>query len=134
MSTPSIPTYHRVKIAPLDDKGRAEVYVDDIRIKGVTRLATLHEVDSIPEVDMTIHPSVIDTEALSKLHLHVDVEDLRSAIKCIQLELKLNDDFRNGIKSGIDSVLRDYDIDTEPSLDRPDISDALMEVIFGTEE
>lgn len=134
MYTPSIPTYYTVKIKPLDDKGHCEVYINDIRMKGVKRIATLQRVDSLPQVGMTFYPSEVDVEALSKLHLLVDVDDLRSAICCIQLALKLDDDFRNAMKAGIDSVLRDYGINTtEPSLGRPDISDAVMEVVFDAE-
>lgn len=120
-----MPNLHKVNIV-----GSHKIYVDDRRVNGVKRICTTHEAGSLPSVEIEVIPSIVDVETLSDVNLEVSVESLRDAIMCIQLSLKLDDDFRNAIKAGIDSVLRDYR-NAEPDIGLPDESDAIMEVIFN---
>lgn len=112
-----------VKIIPLDDSGHCEVWVDDRKLSGVTGINTYHAVDELPEVDIELSPLRADIETLAELEMHLSVDDIQSAISCIQFNLHLDKDFRDGVISGINDVLNNH---TEG-----DIAEQIMNRVFG---
>ena len=122
---------HRVKVIS-NDYDKEDVYIDDVKIKGVWKISTENTFDCVPSAEIAIYPSLVNLDVLRDVSLKVNVNNLKDAIMCIQLSLKLDDEFRNAMKAGIDSVLRDYR-SREPDFGDKDLSDAIMEVIFDTE-
>lgn len=116
---------HNVKIVSLDDAGHCEIYVDDHKLSGVTGINTYHAVGEVPEVDIELSPLRADISTLAELEMHISIDDIQSAISCIQFNLKLDKDFREAVLYGINNVINNS-TDTEG-----DIAEQIMNRIFG---
>ena len=98
---------HNVIIVPTSNQiGQWKVYVDDHELDGVTSIQTSHSVDELPYVNLVLEPLRADVETLAEVDLQMDITTVQTAISCIQFTIKLDDDFRNGILTGIDDVLQ----------------------------
>lgn len=98
------------------------VLVDGREFHGVKSIDTRHAVDEIPEVEMVVIPSRCNIEMCAELNLRVDVESIGDAISCIQFTIKLDDDFRNGILTGIADVLQN---------EHDNLPEKIMNRVFG---
>lgn len=85
-----------------------EILVDGKPFHGIASIYTSHAVDEIPEVTMTVYPSRCDVETCANLKLMVDINSIRTAIECIQFQMKIDPDFRNGVRKNIEDVLEEH--------------------------
>lgn len=127
---------HRIQIkSPIShDNGLAhtangtEVLVDGKLMHGITSIYTEHSVDSIPEVTMFVYPSVCDVETSAELKLMVDVDSVSTAIQCIQFQMNLDPDFREGVRKNIEDVLEEH---AHKYVKSEKLSEEILNRVFG---
>lgn len=127
---------HRIQIkSPIShDNGVAhtangtEVLVDGKPFHGIKSIYTDHAVDELPRVTMTILPSVCDVETSAELKLMVDVDSVKTAIECIQFQMNLDPDFREGVRKNIEDVLEEH---AHKYVKSEKLSEAILNRVFG---
>lgn len=127
---------HRIQIkSPIShDNGVAhtangtEVLVDGKPFHGIKSIYTDHAVDELPRVTMTILPSVCDVETSAELKLMVDVNSVKTAIECIQFQMNLDPDFREGVRKNIEDVLEEH---AHKYVKSEKLSEEILNRVFG---
>lgn len=89
------------------------VYIGGTEIHGVRSIDYSCSVNEVPTVDLDIIPERCNINVLADLGLSVDIDSLTTAIKCIQFEIRLNEDFRKSLEQSIHSALLDNGIASE---------------------
>lgn len=128
--------FHKIEIKSPDsyDDGRphtvagTKVLVDGKEFHGITSIYTDHSVDSVPEVSMVIHPSAYDVETCAELKLMVDVDSIKTAIECIQFQMKIDPDFRNDVRKNIEDVLEGH---AHKYIKSQKLSEEILNRVFG---
>ena len=108
------------KITPMGTK----VHLDNKEIHGVRAISYDIDAASTGCVELEIIPERCDIDVLADVGITVDIDSLHTAIKCIQLELQLNDDFREATTDSIRSVLYENGISSDG------IAEAILDRIF----
>lgn len=103
------------------------ITADGIDIHGVRSATVEYEANCIPTVTLEIVAEKTDIDALAKLEVALDINDIREAIYCLQLEMKLNNDFKKSVHESAKSVLTESGI-TDPIADA--LADMLIDRIF----
>lgn len=127
---------HKIEIKSPDpyDDGRlhavagTKVLVDGKEFHGITSICTDHSVGSVPEISMVIHPSACDVETCAELNLTVDVDSIKTAIKCIQFQMKIDPDFRNDVRKNIEDVLEEH---AHKYIKSEKLSEEILSRVFG---
>lgn len=127
---------HKIEIKSPDpyDDGRpytaagTKVLVDGKEFHGITSIYTDHSVGSVPEISMVIHPSVCDVETSAELKLTVDVDSIKTAIECIQFQMKIDLDFRNDVRKNIEDVLEEH---AHKYIKSEKLSEEILSRVFG---
>lgn len=127
---------HKIEIKSPDpyDDGRphtvagTKVLVDGKEFHGITSICTDHSAGSVPEISMVIHPSVCDVETCAELNLTVDVDSIKTAIECIQFQMKIDPDFRNDVRKNIEDVLEGH---AHKYIKSERLSEEILNRVFG---
>lgn len=127
---------HKIEIKSPDpyDDGRphtvtgAKILVDGKEFHGITSIYTDHSVGSVPEISMVIHPSVCDVGTCAELNLTVDVDSVKTAIECIQFQMKIDPDFRNDVRKNIEDVLEEH---AHKYIKSEKLSEEILKRVFG---
>lgn len=98
--------YHEVEIKQdrLTPTG-TEIYIDGIKVDGVRSAKYKISAGEVPQITLEIIPKACNIDTLNFVDLTVDVDSLHTAIECIRLELKLNEDFRERLEETVHAVL-----------------------------
>ena len=114
---------HNVIIVPTSNQiGQWKVYVDDHELDGVTSIQTSHSVGELPYVNLVLEPIRANIETLAETDLRMDITTVQTAISCIQFTIRLDEDFRNGILTGIADVLQN---------EQDNLPEKIMNRVFG---
>ena len=105
-----------------------EILVDGKPFYGIVSIYTSHAVDEIPEVTMTVRPSMCNVETCADLKLMVDINSIRTAIECIQFQMKIDPDFRNGVRKNIEDVLEEH---AHKYIKSEKLSEEILNRVFG---
>ena len=103
------------------------VTADDIELHDVRSATVFYEANCVPTVTLDIAAGKTDIDALAQLEVALDINDVREAIYCLQLEMKLNNDFKKSVHASAKSVLTESGI-TDPIADG--LADMLIDRIF----
>ena len=103
------------------------VTADDIELHDVRSATVEYEANCVPIVTLEIAAGKTDIDALAQLEVALDINDVREAIYCLQLEMKLNSDFKKSVHASAKSVLTESGI-TDPIADS--LADMLIDRIF----
>lgn len=120
---------HEINIKHNKDDGVTayHVTVDGKELEGVHSATVEYQAAYVPTVTLEVMPSKTDIDALAKLEVALDINDVREAIYCLQLEMKLNNDFKKSVYESAKSVLTESGI-TDPIADN--LVDMLIDRIF----
>lgn len=110
--------------------GKTEITVDGVIVSGVRSISFDQSYDTIPSVSLELVPSQLNVDALAKLEVALDITDVREAISCLQLEMKLNKEFHDAVIASASSALTECDISKDSVTD---IAAAVVERIFEGE-
>ena len=105
-----------------------KVLVDGKEFHGITTIYTEHSVDCVPEVTMTVCPSALDVETCADLKLMVDVACIKTAIECIQFQMKIDPEFRNDVRKNIEDVLEEH---AHKYVKSEKLSEEILNRVFG---
>lgn len=96
---------NKLKIEPFaPGDWRYKVTVDDVDIKASELWLSMAAAE-VPEAQITVHPRMIDSEAVVDLHLHYEPEDVKTAASLLRFELQVDDDLRRAFIASIKSAL-----------------------------
>lgn len=116
--------FHKIKI------DGTKIYADDKEIRGVCSVQYNVSANEVATVNLEAIPEKCSINDLVDLTLSVEVKNLRTAIKCIQLEMRLNKEFRDAVIASTASALIEHDISGESVTD---IAEAVVERVFEGE-
>lgn len=120
--------FHDIRIRQTKTSGAGtEITVDGKRLNGVSAVHYDVSVDEVPSVDIEVIPRVVNVDALAALGVSINVEDVEAACRCLQLEMRLNSDFREAVVASVGSVLAEKD-------SKPEIAEAIVERVFLGED
>ena len=120
--------YHRIDISQsLTDK--TVITVDGMEIKGVRSIGYDQTYETVPEVTIQLIPSELNIDTLAKLEIAIDIDDVREAVYCLQLEMKLCKELRDAVVASARSALADCSIDNAD-----EIAESVVERIFFGED
>lgn len=105
-----------------------EVLIDGNVFHGIASIYTDHSVDEVPQVTMTVLPSRLDIQTCADLKLMVDVDSIRTAIECIQFQLKIDPEFRDSVREGIEDVLEEH---SHKYIKSEKLSKEILDRVFG---
>lgn len=105
-----------------------KVLVDGKKFQGIKSIYTDHSIDCVPEVTMTVCPSVLDVETCADLNLLVDVDCIKTAIECIQFQMKVDPEFRNDVRKNIEDVLEEH---AHKYIKSEKLSEEILNRVFG---
>lgn len=85
-----------------------EIYINDIGLNHITGIDVNIEPNSLPEVTVSVIPTALNIDLLSKLELKPEISDIYDAIKCIRIYMQLDGELKKAVvasaKSAIDDV------------------------------
>ena len=110
--------------------GKTEITVDGVIVSGVRSISFDQSYDTIPNVSLELIPSQLNVDVLAKLEVALDITDVREAINCLQLEMKLSNEFRDAVIASAESALTEHDISKDSITE---IAAAVVERIFEGE-
>ena len=119
--------FHKIKIDGKTTQHGTKIYADDKEIRGVRSVQYNVSVNEVATVNLEVIPEKCSINDLVDLTLSVEVKNLRTAIKCIQLEMRLNKEFRDAVIASTASALIEHDISEESVTE---IAEAVVERIF----
>lgn len=119
------PEYHDSKAHTANG---TRILVDGKELHGIKSIYTDHAIDEVPQVTMTILPSVCDVETCANLKLMVDVDSVVTAIQCIQFQMSLDPDFREGVRKNIEDVLEEH---AHKYIKSQKLSEGILNRVFG---
>ncbi len=73
--------------------GCAEIFVNGFKLSGVSAFNFDHQVDSVPEVHITLRPLAANISQLADLHLAFDISSLKDAVDALKLYAQIDDGF-----------------------------------------
>lgn len=127
-------SFHNVKIQQDSCAGiGTHVFVDDKEIHGVQRIDYSISVDevAVADVQLKIVPERVDIDVLADIGLEVTVDSTRAAISCLQLWMRLNEEYRNAMyasaRSAIEEVRSSKQADV---LNDYDLAKSIVDTIF----
>lgn len=85
----------------------ADIFVNGFKLDGVTAVDFNHEVAAVPEVIVHLAPMAVNINQLVDLHLAFDLNDVSEAVECIRLYARIDENFRDRVKSSIHDILCD---------------------------
>lgn len=83
----------------------ARVHIDEKEIVGVREIEYHASANEIPIIDISVVPQACDMEVIAETGLTVNIDDVEDALKCIQLEMRLDSEFRKAMIASASSVL-----------------------------
>lgn len=113
--------YHNIII------DQAAITIDGMELKGVRTISFDQSYDTTPEVTVELVPNRLNVGVLAKLGVEIDIGDIRDAANCLQLEMKLNEEFRDAMIASVSSALVEHDIGEESVTE---IAKAVVERVF----
>lgn len=105
-----------------------EILVDGKPFHGITSIYTDHTVGEVPEVTMTILPSRCEVETCAELNLQIDIDTVKTAIQCLQLALRLEDELKGGVIKSVESVLREESV---IGINHAELAEKITDRVFG---
>lgn len=124
--------FHRVEMAQKQVTGTGTVIkIDGREMRGVTSAFYSASVGEIPVVTLNIIPEIANIDDMAEIGLDVDINSVRSAIGCIQMEIRLNTDFAEAIKASIRSVITEVGTKSIPD---DEFAERIMNRVFDTED
>lgn len=105
-----------------------KVLVDGKEFHGITSICTDHTVDCLPEISIVVRPSACDVETCAELKLMVDVDSIKTAIECIQFQMRIDPDFRNDVRKNIEDVLEEH---AHKYIKSEKLSEEILNRVFG---
>lgn len=118
--------YHNI-IIDQSLTGRTAITIDGMELKGVRTIGFDQSYDTTPEVTVELVPNRLNVGVLAKLGVEIDIGDIHDAINCLQLEMKLNEEFRDAMIASVSSALVEHDIHKESVTE---IAEAVVERVF----
>lgn len=112
------------------DVNNYHVHIDGTEINGVRSATADYEAGCLPTVSLELQPSRTELDALAKLNVALDIDDVRDAIFCLQLEMRLDKSFREAVIASATSALIEHDISQESVTE---IATSVVERIFDGE-
>lgn len=112
---------HNVKITPRKGSCVYDVQIDGKDIPGVDAINTHIQSGYLPSVRLGMM-AIPDIEVCAEVSMSMDVDTIQTAIKCIQFNIRLDEDFRNGILTGIADVLQN---------EHDNLPEKIMNRVFG---
>lgn len=120
--------YHHIKINESSMfPGRTKVYVEDKQLNGVTELTYHNSVDEVPYIEISVIPEKCDVDVYAAVGLKYVPRDVKEAVRCIQLEMRLDDDFKDAVRASVLSALSEIDL-TKDNLSKA--ADMIIDRIF----
>lgn len=110
--------------------GKTEITIDGVIVSGVRSISFDQTYDTIPSVSLELIPSQLNVDVLAKLEVALDITDVREAINCLLLEMKLNNEFRDAVIASAESAFTEHDISKDSITE---IAAAVVERIFDGE-
>lgn len=107
--------------------GKYIVTIDGEELHGVRSADVRYEAACVPTVELELIPTRTDIDALAQLDVALDITDVREAINCLHLEMRLNDEFRKAAIASAASALTEHGISKESATE---IAEAVVERIF----
>lgn len=124
--------FHRVEMAQKQVSGVGTIIkIDGRKMRGVTSTFYSASVGEIPMVTLNIVPEIANIDDMAEVGLDVDIDSVRSAIGCIQMEIRLNTDFAEAIKASIRSVITEVGTKSIPD---DEFAERIMNRVFDTED
>ena len=121
--------YHKIDINQ-SLAGNTEVTVDGMILKGIRSIEFERSYETIPEVTVQLVPSVLNVNILADLNVALDIGDIQEAVNCLQLEMKLNKEFKDAVIASARSALADCKIENSH-----EIAKAVVDrIFFGDDE
>lgn len=121
--------YHEIDINQ-SLAGNTEVTVDGMILKGIRSIEFEQSYETIPEVTVQLVPSVLNVNILADLNVALDIGDIQEAVNCLQLEMKLNKEFKDAVIASARSALADCKIENSY-----EIAKAVVDrIFFGDDE
>lgn len=121
-------TFHRIDISQ-SLTNKTAITVDGMEIKGVRSIGYDQTYETVPEVTIQLIPSELNIDTLAKLEIAIDIDDVREAVYCLQLEMKLCKELRDAVVASARSALADCSIDNAD-----EIAESVVERIFFGED
>lgn len=121
-------TFHRINISQ-SLTNKTAITVDGMEIKGVRSIGYDQTYETVPEVTIQLIPSELNIDTLAKLEIAIDIDDVREAVYCLQLEMKLCKELRDAVVASARSALADCSIDNAD-----EIAESVVERIFFGED
>ena len=118
--------YHNIIIDQLLT-GNTIVTVDGMELKGIRAIEFDQSYATAPEVTVELVPNRLNVDVLAKLGVEIDIGDIRDAANCLQLEMKLNEEFRDAVVASVSSALVEHGIGEESVTE---IAEAVVERVF----
>lgn len=109
--------------------GQTRVYVEDKQLNGVTELTYHNSVDEIPYIEISVIPEKCDVDIYAAVGLKYVPRDVKEAVRCIQLEMRLDDDFKNAVKASVISALSEIDFKKDTLSEAADL--LIDRIFFG---
>lgn len=105
------PRFHEFQINGTTVGMGTLVSIDDKEIHGVRSIDYHIGVDELSTIALEIVPERCNLTDFGDVELTVDIDSLHTAIKCIQFEMKLNEDFRDAVVASARSALADCKVE-----------------------
>ena len=103
------------------------ITIDGTKLRGVRSVSFDQACDTVPEVSLELALSKANIDTLAELNVAIDIADIREAIYCLQLEMKLDTEFRNATVASAKSALIEQGIAEDGA---SEIASAVVKRIF----
>lgn len=112
------------------DRWHYEVTIDGEKINGIRGAQISYSAECIPTAEIEITPIKGNIDVLASLQIALDINDVREAINCLLLEMKLDKDFKDAVIASTASALIEHDISKDSVTE---IAETVVERIFEGE-